>query len=128
MNHTFIILKYLYKNNDKEYHPVIEAYKGRRAPGIEELLYRMNEISQLGYLEIRDSGKIRFARNEVVYQNKEPENIRDYKAKIKPKGEDYIDNKVFEFGNCIIKKNTFLGIVTISIFTILAIIIGLISN
>ena len=110
MNHTFIILKYLYKNNDGEYHSVIDAYKGKDSPGSQLLLDRINEIRQLGYLEVQESGKLTFVGITPITDT-EPGNITDYKARLKPGGEEYIDSKVFVFGNWIIKKNSFLGVI-----------------
>jgi hypothetical protein len=127
VDHTFIILKYLYKNNIKgDYHSVIDAYKGKDTPGKQELLNILNELNQLEYLEIEATGWVGFVGIAANKENAEPGSIRDYKARIKRKGEAYIDSKVYHFGKWIIRKNSFIAVVFIPV--IIAVIIYLVTR
>lgn len=51
MNHTYKILKYLYKNNNGEEHPVQFAYNKNKLPAREFLWDKIKELGDLGYIE-----------------------------------------------------------------------------
>jgi len=51
MNHTYKILKCLYKKNDGKEHPVQSAYCKNKLPTRELLWDKIIELGELGYIE-----------------------------------------------------------------------------
>jgi hypothetical protein len=130
MNHTYKILKYLYKNNDGNYHAVQYAYR-RKLPSRELLWDKIQELKILGYVFGKDILELRGLFDETgdyprKYDTLEDEKHILYQVKITSKGEDYIDERTYRLGNFIFQRRNFIIVVLASIVAIITFIVNLI--
>ena len=122
MNHTYKILKYLYKNNDGEYHPVQYAYGKNKLPSRKLLWDKIGEMKGSGYLELMGKFRVRGLFDDSGDYPREFDNLSDdkhalYQIKITSLGEDYIDNRTYNlFGIWLVQKRNgilvLIGIIT----------------
>jgi len=131
MNHTYKILKYLYLNNDGEYHNVKGAYKEKELPSVELLFYKIRELEKYQFIisksvyEERGILSTGFTAEELL--GNPPGNLDfnfcGFQLMITTNGEEYIDNKTINITkNWIVEKRsfwiTFIGII-VAIVTLL---------
>lgn len=97
MNHTFKILKYLYKNNDGQYHKIGNVYKDKKIPPNRFLWDKYWELVKNGYVIIPDTDSMRSLIGLETYGYEVNElsdfDFRSLKFRITTKGEEYIDDK-----------------------------------
>lgn len=79
VNHTYKILKYLYKNNDGEYHPVQHAYCKNKMPSRKLLWDKIEELKGLGYIELKDKIRLRGLFDNSGEYPREFDNLPDDK-------------------------------------------------
>lgn len=131
MNHTYKILKYLYKNNDGKEHPVHNAYNKNKLPSRELLWDKIKELDGLGYIKMDDDvhGLLDINRRYPSTFETIPDDKHTlYQIKITSKGEDYIDERTYNlFGIWLLQKRNgiliLIGIVTAIINIIIHIIL-----
>jgi len=121
MNHTYKILKYLYKNNDGSYHDIRKAYSKKKIP-IDELLAEI--IKELASAKLIDSRG--FYENRGLLEADEDTQVitlvvnrpESYQVRIAVfLGVDYISERTYNFfGIWLLQKRNgvliLIGIVT----------------
>ena len=120
MNHTYKILKYLYKNNDGSYHDIRKAYSKKKIP-TDELLAKI--IKELATAKLIDSRG--FYENRGLLEADEDTQVitlvenrpESFQVRIAFLGVDYIDVKTYNFfGIWLLQKRNgvliLIGIVT----------------
>ena len=128
MNHTYKILKYLYKNNDGEYHPVQHAYIKNKLPSREMFWDKIRELQRIGYLEHKSKHDFidlldRDRKYPMPFGTLPDNKHTLYQIKIISKGESYIDDRTIKVFKWIIQKRNFwvysISVIAIVVSTII---------
>lgn len=131
MNHTFIILKYLYNNNDGHYRDVREAYNDNNKPSDVLIYNKIIELANLGLIDSRsvydDRGILDIPFNEQIV-TMEATKPASYQVMITAQGEDYIDERIVKVFKWIVKKNDFFIVSITAIVILITTIINVIIN
>lgn len=131
MNHTYKILKYLYNNNDGEYHPVQHAYCKNKLPSRKLLWDKIEELKILEYIELETKSRVRGFFDDSGDYPREFDNLSDdkhilYQIKITSLGEDYIDERTYNlFGIWLMQKRNGIVILIVSVTAIINLIINI---
>jgi len=135
VNHTYKILKYLYKNNDGKEHPVQFAYCENKLPSRELLWDKIKELGELGYIEPKHNidddvhGLLDINRRYPREFGTLPDNKHTlYQIKIISKGESYIDDRTVKVCRWIVRKNDFFIVSITGIVILVTTIINIIIN
>lgn len=120
MNHTYKILKYLYKNNDGSYHDIKKAYYKKKLPSDELLAKKIMELATAQLIDSRsvyeDRGLLE-ADEDTQVITLVVNRPKSYQVMITSLGEDYIDDRTYNlFGIWLLQKRNgiliLIGIVT----------------
>ena len=131
MNHTYKILKYLYKNNDGRYLDIRKAYSKKELPSDELLARKFMELASFKLINSRsvyeDRGLLEVDTDTqlITMIENTPES---FSAMISIEGEDYIDEKTIKFFGRIVQKRNFWITAITGIIIFVTAIINIIFN